>query len=1158
MIPDSSMALEEALYERLDPTVRRELWLRRWRGWAAVLAVAALAAMGLRLLEERTGLGARGLWVLLTLATGVAAVLVHRMVERHAPDLRALARVIEKTQPELRALLLTAVAEATAPLDGQLGYLQQEVIREAVRQADPRRWRQAIPAHRLWGMALAAAAGGAVFVAMVAGALLPELPALLPDHYGLTVTPGDTEAERGTAVVVLARFARNVPSHVTLVMHPAGQPVARLEMTKNLGDPVFGAVTPPLTESADYQIEYAGHRSRRFHIEAFANPEVDRVDARIVYPAQPALPAREVADARKLSVAEGARVTLTFHLTRPVAEAQLVSEEGAALRLAPSGKRRDLQTITFDPDRTARYDLRLVDDRKRSSHAAAGVSIEVRGNTPPRIALSFPGRDVRVSPLEEVTLEAKLSDDVGLASYGASYSLNDRKEREVRLGGGGERSVTAQLMVPLETLGAAPDDLLSYYFWAEDVAPDGTRRRVSSDMYFAEVRPFEEHFREGAAPGGGASAGGGNQGDDLARREKELVNATWRLEREAREGAVAEALRGDVEVVRKGQDEVKKAAEALRLEPQGREVSGALDEALTAMGQAATRLGEALGGAPAAGLGRARESEQAAYAALLRMRARDHQVARGRGNGQGGSAAEGRDQALDELELKQKDSRYETRSEAEAQDQPGREDRQVLSRLRELAQRQKALTDRLKELQLALQQAKPAEREELEQRLKRLKEEQQDMVGDLDELLQRLERPENRSRLAEARSELESTRSRAGEASEALARGETARAVGAGTRAERALDKVREQLQRQVSRGFGDEMRALRAEARRLAQQEATLGEAVRKGAAPAPAGRKGAGAAPGPTENRRLAEAMRAQRGSLSALLERMRKVTEDAEPSAPLLSRKLYDAFRKAKLDGVEHGVDRLGELLDQNQAAQAAAEEPRVARSLSDLDQGVGEAARGVVGDESEALRLARSELAGLLDQARRPAPGTPGAPAKGEGQGEGQGQAQPQGQGQAQGQAQAQGQRQGQARGQGQGQGQRPGQGQPGGRGAGGGQGGERGAAPSAIIGEGYRNFSDRLRDVAELLADPSLRDDAARVLERARAMRADFKRHSEAPQWALFETEVVRPLAELHDRVAEELRRLSPEQDKLAPIDRDPVPPRFTDLVRRYYKSLAGE
>jgi hypothetical protein len=698
---------------------------------------------------------------------------------------------------------------------------------------------------------------------------------------------------------------------------------------------------------------------------------------------------------------------------------------------------------------------------------------------------------VRVSPIEELTVEAKVSDDVGLVGHGVSFGLAGKPAREVSLGSGGNvRTETAHLVIALEELGAQPDDLLAYHFWAEDLAGNGDRRRVWSDMYFAEVRPFEERYAEGPSDSGGAAAAGrGQPGDDLARRQKDLINATWRLEREEREGVPAPELHNDVELVRKGQMELKDATEALRQQAPSAELRAIHDEAIAAMVRAHGQL--------PVSLQKALEAEQSAYAWLLKLRLRDHQVARGRGAGSAGGGQE-TERALDELELKQKESRYETRSEATAQaeDQPAREDRQVLNRLRDLAERQKTLTERIKELQVALQQAKQEEREELAQRLKRLREEQQEMLSDMDELLERMDRPENRSRLAESRGDLESTRARAAETSEALARGEAGRAVGAGTRTERALDRMREQLQRKVSRALSDELRDLRAEARRLAQQQESIGGAVRKGADPK---RPGPGT---PTESRRLAQALRAQKQGVGALLERMRRITEESEASAPLLSRKLYDAFRKAKLEGVERALDRMSDLLDHSFGPQAATEEAKVRDAIAALEKGVGEAAKGVLGDDSEALRLAQAELDALVEEARRERPA--------------------------------------------------------GGRsGAGGATGGERGAGAS-ITGDGFRSWADRLRDVQELLGDPGLRTDAARVLDRARALRGEARRHAEQPQWTVLETEVVRPLTELRDRVNEELRRVTPDKDRLAPIDRDPVPSRYSELVRRYYKSLGKE
>ena len=48
-----------------------------------------------------------------------------------------------------------------------------------------------------------------------------------------------------------------------------------------------------------------------------------------------------------------------------------------------------------------------------------------------------------------------------------------------------------------------------------------------------------------------------------------------------------------------------------------------------------------------------------------------------------------------------------------------------------------------------------------------------------------------------------------------------------------------------------------------------------------------------------------------------------------------------------------------------------------------------------------------------------------------------------------------------------------------------------------------------------------------------------------------------PLVEVRNRVAEELARRD-SKDSLAPIDRDPVPNRFAESVRRYYEELGKD
>jgi hypothetical protein len=103
---------------------------------------------------------------------------------------------------------------------------------------------------------------------------------------------------------------------------------------------------------------------------------------------------------------------------------------------------------------------------------------------------------------------------------------------------------------------------------------------------------------------------------------------------------------------------------------------------------------------------------------------------------------------------------------------------------------------------------------------------------------------------------------------------------------------------------------------------------------------------------------------------------------------------------------------------------------------------------------------------------------------------------------------------------------------------------------------FTEWNQRLSNVEEMVDRPALRNQIAQVRDRARAARAEFKRHSKDPQWDLVQMQILKPLVEVRDRVADELSRRE-SSESLAPIDRDPVPGKYGDLVRRYYEILGG-
>jgi hypothetical protein len=110
--------------------------------------------------------------------------------------------------------------------------------------------------------------------------------------------------------------------------------------------------------------------------------------------------------------------------------------------------------------------------------------------------------------------------------------------------------------------------------------------------------------------------------------------------------------------------------------------------------------------------------------------------------------------------------------------------------------------------------------------------------------------------------------------------------------------------------------------------------------------------------------------------------------------------------------------------------------------------------------------------------------------------------------------------------------------------------------SPITGDRYDVWSDRLRNLEEMLSNPELRNEAATVLDRARHLRSEFQRAALAPSADHLNSRIVSPLVELRDKVTEELARRE-GKNPLSPVDRDPVPEAYRELVQKYYEQLGA-
>ncbi|HEX4646210.1 MAG TPA: hypothetical protein VH598_11435, partial [Verrucomicrobiae bacterium] len=487
----------------------------------------------------------------------------------------------------------------------------------------------------------------------------------------------------------------------------------------------------------------------------------------------------------------------------------------------------------------------------------------------------------------------------------------------------------------------------------------------ASDMFFAEIRPFDEIYREGQSPDGSPNGGGqqANQTQKLSELQKQITSATWNLKRRESAPSPSPQYKNDATVIHDSQQQALEQARALEEKIDDPRLKGFATEAASQMDQAARHLGEAVEKNSVAPFAQALADEQSAAQSLLRLQAREYQVARNSRNQRGGGGGGQNQRQLDELDLKQTDNRYETQRQATpAQTPEQREQLQVASRLKELAQRQQDLNSRLKELQTALQEAKTdQEREDVRQRLKRLREEQQDLLADVDELRQRMERPENQSRMAEARQQLEQTRSEVQRAAEELKQEAVPQALASGTRAQRELQKLQEDFRRKNSSQFADDMRQMRDNARQLAQNEEDIAKKLQDVAEP-----KQKTLNDDSTERRDLAEKMTQQKDALTNLFTQMRQVSEQSETAEPLLSKQLYDTLRQTDQDSLNKSLDASSQLVRRGFVPQAGQFEQLAHQNIDELKRNVERAAESVLGDGTEALRLAKRELEDLSKQ------------------------------------------------------------------------------------------------------------------------------------------------------------------------------------------------
>ncbi|MCZ7638033.1 MAG: hypothetical protein M5U12_19525 [Verrucomicrobia bacterium] len=411
----------------------------------------------------------------------VAALLIARWHRRRPLDWRGLARQVEARHPELEGRLLTAVQLSASPL-AEPHFLERRLVDEVLDHSYRHAWPRVIPFTRVLtahcAQLLALLLVGLLFYRLQPAASQPHVAQTrLPA--GVTVSPGNTEIERGESLVVMARFGGPVvPANVDLVLLDPDGSTRRVPLVKSLADPMFGGSVPGVAHPFRYHLEFGDERTGDYQVTVFEHPRLERADADLTYPAYTGLAPKRLEDSRRITAVEGTRLDLALQLNKPVTAARLIATDAeASVVLLDADTNRPVATLAGFPLATTRtYRLELLDTEQRTNKVPATFVFLALTNRLPELKIVSPRGDTRPSPLEEMVFEGSVWDDFGVEAYGVAYTLVGEETRFLELG----RNVPARQPGPfrhllhLEDLQVAPDQLLAWFLWADDLGPDGT------------------------------------------------------------------------------------------------------------------------------------------------------------------------------------------------------------------------------------------------------------------------------------------------------------------------------------------------------------------------------------------------------------------------------------------------------------------------------------------------------------------------------------------------------------------------------------------------------------------------------------------------------------------------------------------------------------
>lgn len=949
-------------------------------GAAAALGVLAITCLAVWLFnreEFAPSIAISARVALVVLLASVALLLVWLPLRRLGRDEGS--RVFEQRLPEERGRIQTYLDNKRREASGGASPLLELLAGDAANIAEKTPPAAIVAPRRLLvGAGIAAIAVGALGWLLGFGPsywgfgsrhvlLGMELPREAITVRRIVVAPGDVTVRRNSDVSIRAAVEGFRPEATQVFVRFADRQEWEAAPMR-AGDPgefdfKLYAVRGPLT----YYVQADGLKSPEHSIGVVDLPRIERVRLTYSYPEWTGLRPQTDEESRDIRAVAGTDVKVEVFADAPLESPALIID-GQSKQLSQDG-RASIGNIAVSEPGKYQIGARVADEFVALSDE---YTIEIVADEKPSIEIRKPGRDWRATSIEEVPVQIQAEDDFKLRDVTLHYSVNGGEWRQVPVGGGARRTENESLL-SMEELGQqatraqhlAPGDLVSYYAVARD-----RKQSAQTDLFMVQVQPFERTFKQGQPGNAGAKGGPGEEQGAISERQREILLATWNLQRsDQRNSRSREQLEDSARMLADFQNTLAQQARTLaqrtraRMDPDADERVKTFIESLE---RAAGLMEPAAGHLSAFRLQAAVAPEQQALQQLLRAESafRDVQVSMSQDGGGEGSQAARNFEEMFELEMDVEKSQYESESQL-SQNSTQQEVSEAIRKLKELAERQEKLAQEKRSAQTMQEQRWQQEQlrreaEDLRRRLAELNRQQQssqqqannssrsgqsgqqgqsgsgasarDQQGSSEQ-----QRAELQRALQSVNEALENMKAANSQANGQPGNPQAARDAGKNLRqALRQIDKPDDSRLDQSLEKFADRTGELLNDQRRV---ENDLTRALSQSGGPFRSGMRGG---MNPDTARDLVEEKQRMASELSSLQNDMRSAVHENRSKSPQSTQRLSEIVRDIEGSDVMYRLNRSAAEIYYGRAREAAPREGLITDALETLERDLRDAA------------------------------------------------------------------------------------------------------------------------------------------------------------------------------------------------------------------------